>query len=107
MLARALRAGLDQRLGQAAAARCGSHEEVVHDSGAARVERLPAPVDRREAARRAVAVAADQLHALALGVGDQRAADGEQRFVARRDLVEVAVAAQQRQQVGQVGLGDR
>ena len=55
-----------------------------------------------------VGVAGDELHPLALGVGDERAAEGEQGLVARRDLVEVAVGAHQRQQVGEVGLaGDR
>src|SRR5262249_46706833 len=40
------------------------------------------------------------------GVGDQRRGEGEELVVRRRDLVEVAVAAQQRQQLGQVALAD-
>ena len=38
------------------------------------VERRPRPEDGREADRAPSGVARDQLHALALGVGDQRAA---------------------------------
>ena len=56
--------------------------------------------------RAPVRLARDELDALALGVGDQRAAHGQQLRVRRRDLVEVAVAAQQREQVVEVLLGD-
>ena len=45
-----------------------------------------------------------QLHALARGVGDERAAHPEQVLVAGRDLVEVAVAAHQREQLREVVL---
>ena len=56
----------------------------------------------------AVGGAGEELHALAPGVRDQRARDREQRLVARRDLVEVAVGAHEREQLDEVALaGDR
>ena len=48
-----------------------------------------------------------QLHALAHRIGDERAAHDEQVLVGGCDLVEVAVAAHQREQLGEVRfLGD-
>src|SRR5688572_9535009 len=100
-------AALDQRLGGAAAAPLGRHEEVVHEPDPRGAGRRPQPVDGREADRAAVAVAGEELHALADRVGDQRARELEQGLVGRRHLVEVGVAAHQRQHLAELRLADR
>src|SRR5688572_7089349 len=94
-LSAGLAAALDQRLGGAAAAALGRHEQVVHEPDPRGAGGRPQPVHGREADRAAVAVAGEELHALAGRVGDQRARELEQRLVGRRDLVEVGVAAHQ------------
>src|SRR3954447_2887320 len=106
MVPATLAAGGDEALGEAAPPRLGRHEQVVHDAEAGRGEGLPAPVDPREADRVTACIAGDQLHALALGVGDQRAREREQRLVGGRHLVEVAIAAHERQQRLEVRLAD-
>src|SRR3712207_3590061 len=100
-------ARLDERLRGARPAALGRHEEVVHEPDARRAGRRPQPVDGGEADRAAVAVARDELHPLVDRIGDQRPRELEQRLVGRRDLVEVGVAAHQRQQLAEVRLADR
>src|SRR5918998_1094736 len=107
VLAARLAAALDQRLGGSGAAALGRHEEVVHEPDPRRAGRRPQPVDGGEADRGARVVAGEELDALALRVGDQRAAEGEQRVVGGRDRVEARVAAHQREEVGEVVLADR
>jgi len=101
-----LQAGGDEGIRGAAAAAAGRDEEVVHDADARGARRRPRPEDRREADRAPALVAGDQLHSLAHRVRDQGAAHDEEVLVARGDLVEVAVPAHQREQLGEVGLGD-
>src|SRR5215210_6270103 len=90
-------AALDQRVGGTGAARLGRDEEVVHEPDAPRAERRPQPEDGREADRAAVVAAREELHALALRVGDQGARERLQLVVAGRDPVEVGVAAHERE----------
>ena len=52
-------------------------------------------------------VAGDQLRALAIRVGDQRSRHGQQVLVRRIDFVEVAVGPHEREELGEVRLGDR
>src|SRR6185503_16457115 len=80
------------------------HEQVVHHAEPRRAERLPGPVDRREADGPAPVVARDQLDAV-VRVRDQVAGEREELLVGGGDLVEVAVPAHQRQQGVEVGLG--
>src|SRR5215204_4805739 len=64
-------AALDQRLGRARPAPVGRDEQVVHQPDSTRAGGRPQPVHGGEADRAAVVVAGDELHALALRVGDQ------------------------------------
>src|SRR5215207_8149126 len=99
-------AALDERVGRPGAACLGRDEQVVHEADAARAERRPEPEDGGEPDRAAVVGAREELDALALGVGDQRARERRQVLVAGRDPVEVGVAAHERDQVGEVLLAD-
>jgi hypothetical protein len=103
--ARTLHARGDEVLGDALAAGPLGDEEVVHDPDPRRLRRRPRPEDRREPDRRALLVAGHELKPLARRVGDQRPTHRQQRLVARRDLVEVAVAAHQGEQLREIGLG--
>src|SRR5215211_331767 len=100
-------AALDERLRRAGPAPLGRHVEVVHEPDPRRARGRPQPVDGGEADRAALAVAGEELHALALRVGDQRARELQQRVVGRRDLVEVGVAPHQREQLAEIRLADR
>src|SRR5436190_144604 len=62
------------------------------------------PLGANAVVERLRAGAVEQLHALAPGVLDQRARQREQRLVGRRDLVEVAVGAHQREELDEVAL---
>jgi hypothetical protein len=104
--AAAIQAGGDERVGGAAAAATGRDEEVVHHADARGARRRPRPEDRGEADRAPALVAGDQLHALAHRIGDERTAHDQQVLVGRCDLVEVAVAAHQREQLREVRLRD-
>jgi hypothetical protein len=73
----------DQVIRDARPARIWSNEEVVHDPDARGAQRVPAPVDRREADRRACVVACDQLDAFPLRVRNQSLRDGDEVIVGR------------------------
>jgi hypothetical protein len=73
----------DELIGNARSTRVWLNEEVVHDPHARGAQRVPAPVDRREADRRARVVAGDQLDALPLRVCDQGLRDGDEVLVGR------------------------
>src|SRR5215203_2872438 len=75
-------AALDQRVGRPGAAGLRGDEEVVHEPDAPRAERRPQPEDGGEADRAAVVAAREELDALALRVGDQRAGERRQLLVA-------------------------
>jgi hypothetical protein len=81
-------------------------EEVVHHADPAGRRGRPGEEDGGEADRSVGLVAGDQLEALVLRVGDQRARHVEQRLARRIEVVEVAVGAHQRQQLGEVALAD-
>src|SRR5215208_2672394 len=100
-------AALDQRVGRPGAAGLRRDEQVVHEPDPPRAQRRPQPEDGGEADRAAVVGAGEELDALALGVRDQRAREPHPVLVARRDPVEVGVAAHEREQVGEVPLADR
>src|SRR5215213_6513984 len=100
-------AALDQRVGRPCAARLRRHEQVVHEPDALGAERRPQPEDGGEPDGTPVVQSREELDALALRVGDQRAGERRQLLVARRDPVEVGVAAHEREQVGEVLLADR
>src|SRR5215218_916466 len=72
VLAAALQAGGDERLGHPTAARLGGHEQVVHHPDAGGGQRLPGPVQGGEADGTAGVVAGQQLQALPSRVGEQR-----------------------------------
>src|SRR4051794_39762049 len=107
----ALQAGrataLDQRLGRPAAARVRRDEEVVHQPDPRRAQGRPQPEDGREADGVAGAVAGDELHALALGVGDQRTAQRPQLLVGGGHVVEVRVATDEGEELVEILLPDR
>jgi hypothetical protein len=73
----------DQLIRNAGSARVWSNEEVVHDSNPRGAQRVPAPVDRREADRRACVVACDQLDAFPVRVCNQSLREGDEVLVGR------------------------
>ena len=73
----------DQLIRNARSTRLWGNEEVVHDSDARGAQRVPAPVDRREADRRACVVACDQLDAFPVRVCNQSLRDGNEVLVGR------------------------
>src|SRR3954469_4251891 len=84
----ALAARVDQRLGGAAAAGLRGHEQVVHHAQATAARRRPGPEQRGEADGETVVATGDELHALEVGVGEQRAAERQHRLLRRVDLIE-------------------
>src|SRR4051795_5710255 len=77
-------AALDERFPHTTSARLRGCEQIVHHAYAGGATGRPHPVDGREAERLAGrSVACEELHALGLGIGDQRAGEREQRVVGR------------------------
>jgi hypothetical protein len=83
MLPALVQARGDQSIRNARSARFWGNEKVVHDPDARGAQRVPAPVDRREADRGAGVVACDQLDALPIRVCDQSPRDGDEVLVGR------------------------
>jgi hypothetical protein len=73
----------DELIGNARSAHVWLNEEVVHDPHARGAQRVPAPVDRCEADRRARVVTCDQLDALPVRVCNQSLRDGNEVLVGR------------------------
>ncbi len=97
-LAATLEARGDQPLGEARAACRGGDEQVVHHADPRRRERLPGPVDGREAGRGPFGVPREQLQAL-VRVVNQRLTQLPQPIGPRSDSVERAVALHQDEQI--------
>ena len=83
MLAALVQARSDELIGNARSTRVWLNEEVVHEPHARGTQRVPAPVDRREADRRACVVACDQLDAFPVWVCNQSLRDGNEVLVGR------------------------
>lgn len=83
MLPALVEARSNQLIRNARSTRVRGNEEVVHDPDARGTQRVPAPVDGREADRRAGVVACDQLETLPVRVCDQSLRDGGQVLVGR------------------------
>ena len=83
MLPALVEARSDQLIRKARSTRVWLNEEVVHDPDARGAQRVPAPVDRREADRSARVVACDQLDAFPLRVRNQSLRDGDEVIVGR------------------------
>jgi hypothetical protein len=73
----------DEPIGNAVSTRVWLNEEVVHDPYARGTQRVPAPVDRREADRCACVVACDQLDAFPVRVCNQSLREGNEVLVGR------------------------